>query len=440
MVITLLYAASCLYFLWIAPRRHSSQTTNHESGLLILFASQTGFAERLAAQTALSLSSVGVAVRTCPIAHVTSAQLASAERALFIVSTTGEGDAPDAAAAFVHRMSDNAIDLSSLSYGMLALGDRTYSNFCAFGRRIDQWLRHQGARAMFDSIEVDNGESGALRHWQHQIGTLTNHPELADWEAPRYERWQLKQRRLVNPGSVSDACFHIELVPLGQTLGWSAGDILEIDPQNSTWIHPHRPLPHREYSIASLPEDGGVHLLVRAMRCEDGTPGLGSGWLSSAPVDSEIAARVRSNSNFHLPTTRAPLILIGNGTGIAGLRALIKERIARGEHENWLIFGERNRQHDAFYAEEIAHWLRLGHLQRVDYAFSRDQVEKRYVQHLIVEHAELVRSWVEQGAHIYICGSLKGMAPGVQDALEKILSKPALEELLLQGRYRRDVY
>ena len=439
-IVTLLYAASCLYFLWVAPRRSSRAASNDRSGLLILFASQTGFAERLAAQTAHSLIQVGVAARTCALGHVSPAQLASAERALFILSTTGEGDAPDTAAGFVHQMTAGAIDLSTLSYGMLALGDRTYSNFCAFGRRIDQWLRHQGAHALFDAIEVDNGESGALRNWQHQLSTLINHPELPDWETPRYEEWQLKNRELMNPHSAGDACFHIELTPPTRASTWRAGDILEIDPQNSTWSSSDQPLPHREYSIASIPEDGSVHLLVRAMRREDDTPGLGSGWLSSASIGSVIAARVRTNSNFHLPVEPAPLILIGNGTGVAGLRALIKASVARGEHETWLIFGERNRQHDAFYADEVERWQNSKQIHRADYVFSRDQPEKRYVQHVLAEHADAVRSWVERGAYIYVCGSLKGMAPGVHDSLEKILSKPVLEQLSRQGRYRRDVY
>lgn len=439
-VISLLYAASCLYFLWLKPRKDARGASDEHASLLILFASQTGFAERLATQTAQSLSQVGVATRMCSLGQVSPAQLTDTERALFIVSTTGEGDAPDSAARFLQQITQSTIDLSKLSYGMLALGDRTYSNFCAFGRRIDQWLRHQGAHALFDAIEVDNGESGALRHWQHQLSTLTNHPELPDWESPSYEAWALKHRQLMNPNSAGDACYHIELTPPTPTSQWCAGDILEIDPHNSTWTNPDQPSPHREYSIASIPGDGCIQLLIRAMRRDDGSPGLGSGWLSTATIGSAIAARVRRNSNFHLPDTQAPMILIGNGTGIAGLRALIKARIARGEHDTWLLFGERNRRYDAFYADEVTSWQRAGQLERVDYVFSRDQAEKRYVQHALLDNADSVRSWITRGASVYVCGSLQGMAPGVHEALEHILGKPALEQLTLQGRYRRDVY
>lgn len=439
--ITLLYAFSCIYFLWIKPRRrHVAGNSASNSSLLIAFASQTGFAEQLAHQSARSLSEVGIPARVASLAEIGPEELAKTDQALFIVSTTGEGDAPDAAAAFVRAMGESTASLSSLRYAVLALGDRTYANFCGFGHRLDQWLSHQGASAWFDIVEVDNGEPGTLRHWQHQLSTILDRPELGDWEAPRYERWRLIDRVLMNPGSSGDACWHIELQPLDRATSWTAGDILEVDPHNSTWAPTGEPLPHREYSIASLPADAMVQLLVREMRRPDGTLGLGSAWLTRAQIGSGIAARIRINSNFHPPSADVPLILIGNGTGIAGLRALVKERIRSGHHKNWLIFGERNRAHDAFYADELQQWLLSGKLAALEFAFSRDQPEKRYVQHVLLEHAERVREWIDDGAAIYVCGSLNGMAPGVHAALEKILSVEKLERLVEQGRYRRDVY
>jgi sulfite reductase (NADPH) flavoprotein alpha-component len=439
--ITLLYVLSCVYFLWIAPRRRTASNDDAVgSSLLIAFASQTGYAEQLAHQTARSLAAVGIGARIASLATIRPDQLTGVGQAMFIVSTTGEGDAPDAASAFVRAMGESKVALSSLKYAVLALGDRTYANFCAFGHRLDQWLRHRGALAWFDIIEVDNGEPGALRHWQHQLSTIMNRPELADWQVPRYERWRLTNRVLMNPGSAGEPCWHIELKPLDSDIHWSAGDILEVDPRNSTWSSTGQPLPHREYSIASLPADGMVHLLVREMRRPDGSLGLGSEWLTRAEVGTEIGARIRTNTNFHPPTVNIPLILIGNGTGIAGLRAALKARIKGGHHKNWLIYGERNQAHDGFYAEELQQWLLNHELDTIDYAFSRDQVEKRYVQHVLLERAERLRDWVERGAAIYVCGSLSGMAPGVHAALENILSVDTLQHLAEQGRYRRDVY
>ncbi len=439
-VVVILYLSTCAYFLW--PRRRLARVSTGDSPTLIAFASQTGFAAELANRTAQSLQAAGAPVMLASLQQIDHQLLRQTKHALFVVSTTGEGDAPDPAAGFVRDMLDSAVPLKQLSYGVLALGDREYDNYCAFGHRIDQWLRHQGATALFDVIEVDNGDEGALRHWQHQLSVLSNSPDLPDWEAPRYERWRLTARRHLNPGSAGDPCFHIELRPHADAItSWQAGDIAEIDPRNSTWDDKLEPLPHREYSIASLPADGAIHLLVRQMRRPDGEPGLGSGWLTAgARVGDEIAVRVRPNPNFHAPPHDVPLILIGNGTGIAGLRALLKARIAEGRHRNWLIFGERNAARDKFYADEIAQWHTRGQLERVDLVFSRDQAERRYVQHRVLECGDELKCWISSGAAIYVCGSLQGMAPAVDAALAEALGADTLEELAISGRYRRDVY
>lgn len=442
--VVVLYLTTCTYFLW--PRRRALlQTPASDQATpptLIAFASQTGFAAELANRTAQSLQTAGAPVLLASLQDIDEQILRQSNSVLFVVSTTGEGDAPDPAAAFVRKVLDSSASLKNLSYGVLALGDREYDNYCAFGHRLDQWLRHQGATALFDVIEVDNGDEGALRHWQHQLSVLCNSPDLPDWEAPRYERWQLAARRLINPGSAGDACFHIELRPREDAnANWQAGDIAEIDPCNSTWANANAPLPHREYSISSLPADGTLHLLVRQMRRPDGEPGLGSGWLTArATIGDDIALRVRPNPNFHVPEGIVPLILIGNGTGIAGLRALLKARIAQARHRNWLIFGERNAAHDRFYGDEFEHWRTRGQLERMDLVFSRDQTERRYVQDRIRECADELRRWVEDGAAIYVCGSLQGMAPGVDTALSEVLTAQVLESLAMSGRYRRDVY
>lgn len=442
-VVVILYLTTCAYFLW--PRRRPTLAVRGDEAAaptLIAFASQTGFAAELANRTAQSLQAAGEPVMLASLQQVSDQVLRQAKQALFVVSTTGEGDAPDPAAAFVRNVLDSVVPLKSLSYGVLALGDREYDNYCAFGHRIDQWLRHQGATPLFDLIEVDNGDEGALRHWQHQLSVLSNSPDLPDWEAPRYERWQLSARHHVNPGSAGDACFHIELRPReGVSATWQAGDIAEVDPRNSTWDEKLAPLPHREYSIASLPADGAIHLLVRQMRRPDGEPGLGSGWLTAgARIGDEIAVRVRANPNFHAPRSDVPLILIGNGTGMAGLRALLKTRIVEGRHRNWLIFGERNAACDRFYGDEIERWAAEGKLARVDLVFSRDQPERRYVQHRLLECADELKRWVDDGAAIYVCGSLQGMAPAVDAALAEVLGAGTLEELAISSRYRRDVY
>ncbi|EYT13072.1 oxidoreductase NAD-binding domain protein, partial [Acinetobacter sp. 1000160] len=107
---------------------------------------------------------------------------------------------------------------------------------------------------------------------------------------------------------------------------------------------------------------------------------------------------------------------------------------------NWLIFGERQREHDFFYQETIEAWKNMGTLQRLDLAFSRDQQQRIYVQDILRNNADELVKWVEQGAVIYVCGSIEGMASGVDQALTDILGEQKLDELRQAGRYRRDVY
>ncbi len=201
-------------------------------------------------------------------------------------------------------------------------------------------------------------------------------------------------------------------------------------------------LPHREYSIASLPQDGQLELLLRQTWHSDGRLGHGSGWLSEwAPLQATIALRIRRNAGFHLADDDpAPLLMIGNGTGIAGLRAHWRARVAAGHTRNWLLFGERQRSCDYYFGDELERLLHERALSRVDAVFSRDGGEWRYVQDALRANAETVRTWIGDGASVLVCGSLKGMAPAVDVALRDILGEAAYERFAEQGRYRRDVY
>lgn len=445
-------AAWVLLCLWAwrqARHRNAQQTQaildlaapNTGQTILVAHASQTGQAEALAHQTAEALRQGGLQTRIAALGQLNLPLLRTYPSLLIVASTYGEGDPPDSAAAFVDILmtTREANALEGLNYAVLALGDSEYPHFCGFGRELDTWLRDCGATPLFDRVEADNADSAALRHWQHHLGLLTGRSDLPDWETPSYHPWRLTQRTLLNPGSQGDPCFHLILAPPDDTDAlWRAGDIAEIGPRDTRG---GTLLPHREYSISSVPADGAVHLLVRQMHHDNGRLGLGSGWLTHlAQPGDVIDLRLRINSNFHLPADDRPLLLIGNGTGLAGLRALLKARIAAGHHRNWLIFGERNAAHDWFHREEIEGWSNAGKLQRLDAIFSRDTPSRKYVQHHLLEASGAVRDWVQAGASIYVCGSLQGMAQGVDEALTQILGPDGLATLRHENRYRRDVY
>lgn len=496
--VALAYAGFCGAILALHRRRRQGSAafaSSADDATLVAYASQTGFAEQLAMQTAQALQRAGLPVRVASFADLEPPALTRCRQALFVAATTGEGDAPDSAARFTRKLAAaSGIGLHRLRYGILALGDSSYANFCAYGHALAAALQRAQAQPLFDLVEVDNGDTGALRHWQNHLSALAGGAEIADWEAPRYGRWRLADRRLMNAGSAGAPAFHLALEPDSlAALAWQAGDIAEIGPRlppeqvaqllrdlsldGATPVRcdgdamslsdalatrmplpaPHAeamrglsaqalidalpPLPHREYSIASLPADGRLELLVRQTRHDDGRLGLASGWLTEhAPLGATVALRVRSNRAFHAPADDRPLLLIGNGTGMAGLRALLKSRAARGHGRNWLLFGERSAAHDAFYREELQAWLANGTLQRLDQTWSRDGAPLRYVQEAVRAAAPQIREWVAAGAAIYVCGSLHGMAGGVNEALAEALGREALAALAENGRYRRDVY
>ena len=454
---------------------------------LITYATQTGVAEQLAWRTATSLQEAQQPTMVKPIQQLTEQDLQQASQVLFVISTYGTGEAPDLAASFSKKLMQQKLELAHMQYAVLALGSREYpDSYCSFGYAVDAWLKQCKAQPLFDLIEVDNANSNDIQRWNQALSVVTKHELHAMNIEKVFDQWTLTERRLLNPNSLGQAAYNIELRSASD-MTWHAGDIAEIQPANCLadiqdflikyqipthsvveslnqeieqllWnknlrvkIQPFSTLedlleqlptlPTREYSIASIPSQQLLRLVVRQKRDEQNQLGLGSGWLTEfAPLQHSIALRIRTNESFHLIDDNRPIICIGNGTGIAGLISLLQQRNRQNYTANWLIFGERQREHDFFYQETIQAWLNMGSLQRLDLAFSRDQEQRIYVQDILRSNADELITWIDQGAVIYVCGSIEGMASGVDQALTDILSEEKLDELRQAGRYRRDVY
>ena len=218
-----------------------------------------------------------------------------------------------------------------------------------------------------------------------------------------------------------------------------------------------RPLPGRLYSVASSlkAHEGETHLLVGAVRWNAHgrqRGGVASTFLADRrKIGSEVKLYVKPNKHFRLPTDASrPIIMIGAGTGVAPFRAFTEERAETGGSvgKSWLIFGERNYSYDFLYQLEWQDHLQSGALTNLDVAFSRDQPQKVYVQHKLWQQREQLLRWIDDGAHVYVCGDEKGMARDVDATLVKILAggkdaeagKARLKELSKAGRYQRDVY
>jgi sulfite reductase (NADPH) flavoprotein alpha-component len=424
----LAYLAFCGLAAWLKRGRRADR-----SAILVVYASQTGTAEELARASAEALAGAGRAATAVEISDLTREMLRHGAPILFVAATTGDGEAPDAAARFERLVMGREADLDGTSYAVLALGDRRYADFCAFGRRLDAWLEAGGAKRLFPTLEADAGDPATIAEWRRRIAALAGADDLAAWSLPQYDWWRLAERIPLNPDGDGDPAFLLRLEPDGPAPDWAAGDLAEIQDD-----HPTEGLIHREYSIASIAADGVVELVVRRHIRPDGATGLMSGWLTSAPSHAPVRMRVRANRGFHAAADGAPMILIGAGTGIAGLRAHI--RAAAPGQRLWLIFGERTRSRDYLLGREIDALAAGGRLERLDLAFSRDQGEKVYVQDRIDQQAALVREWVEAGAAIFVCGDRERMAPGVDAALVRAVGADRLDALAAAGRYRRDVY
>lgn len=219
-----------------------------------------------------------------------------------------------------------------------------------------------------------------------------------------------------------------------------------------------RPLQPRLYSIASSAAavPGEVHLTVSTLRYElhgQIRTGVTSGHLATLQGDeAQVPVYVQPSLHFHLPADDVPILMIGAGTGVAPYRAFLQEREVRGAPgSSWLFFGERQFRTDFLYQTEWQAWLRDGLLTRMDVAFSRDVGRERvYVQHRLLERAREVFDWLEEGAHLYVCGDAERMAPDVHRTLGEIVmqhggrdaegAQEYLRQLQENGRYQRDVY
>ena len=219
-----------------------------------------------------------------------------------------------------------------------------------------------------------------------------------------------------------------------------------------------RPLAPRLYSISSAPEEVGeeVHLTVGVLRYEHNgisRTGAASDFLGERlEEEGSVRVFVEENPRFRLPENPdTPVIMIGAGTGVAPFRAFMQQRAANGDSgKNWLIFGNQHFTQDFLYQTEWQGWAKDGLLNKYDFAWSRDQEEKIYVQHKIREEAAELWQWLQQGAHIYVCGDASRMAKDVEQALLDTIAEQGglsaddadeyLDNLRQEGRYQRDVY
>ena len=277
---------------------------------------------------------------------------------------------------------------------------------------------------MAPAIEVDDLDPAALKKWHDLLASLGGQETAhAETDLP----WRLETRTRLNPLG-DNPLYHLSFT--GQTADWQAGDLVEI-----TKPHGHR----RDYSIASLPEEGRLDLFVREVRKANGERGDGSGLLiENIQAGDSLPLRVKSHKGFYMPEGDGPLLLIGAGSGLAGLRAHILQANAQ-KRPVWLIYGERHRERDGALADQMKAWRDDGQLARLDLVFSRpDEGEGQYVQVVVSAHAD-IPAWVGDTGAILCCGG-RDMGLAVEQALAGALGQAWVDEAKVSGQYRRDLY
>ncbi len=540
---------------------------------LVLWASQTGNCENLAATCAQRLGNAGQQARVQAMDSANLDQLRSAAGVLLVTSTFGDGDPPDNANDFWQTLlRAEPQTLSDSRFGVLALGDSNYQQFCGFGRKLDERLAALGAERIQPRLECEPDYQELAEQWLTELCAKlavmggvavpqTSSAAAAPASAPPVDsnpftrahplRTTLLSNRLLNGDGAEKETRHLAFDLSGHDFPYQAGDALGVWPVNASelvdellgtlgldgetqvelnnhapmtlrsaltehleiarispdllrrvadqtassqlralleednhaalqdwlwgrqlpallrefpmaleaaqWVQLLKPLQPRLYSISSSPNltPNEVHLTVATVRYQHQSQARGgvcSTFLADRAEQQGVRIYLQRSAHFRPPKNpETPLIMIGPGTGIAPFRAFLQERQAQGGNgKNWLFFGEQRARTDFYYREELRDWQRSGLLQRLDTAFSRDQSEKIYVQQRMLEEGAELWKWLEQGAHVCVCGDASRMAKDVDAALKKIVQMHGkmssgaatlyVSDMSKERRYLRDVY
>lgn len=535
---------------------------------LVLWASQTGNCEGLAATCAQRLGSAGQRARVQAMDNASIDQLRTAAGVLLVTSTFGDGDPPDNANEFWQALQDaETRSLVDSRFSVLALGDSNYQQFCGFGRKLDERLAALGAERIQARLECEPDYQELAEQWLAELcGKLSSAAPASSVKATPANsvsadsnpytrahplRTTLLSNRVLNTDDAEKETRHLVFDLAGHEFPYQAGDALGVWPVNAPelvdellstigldgdtsvelnnqpamslrtaltehleiarispdllrrvadhsaspqlrellqednhaalqdwlwgrqlptllrefpmkleaeqWVQLLKPLQPRLYSISSSPAitPNEVHLTVATVRYnhQDQTRGgVCSTFLADRAAAQGVRIYLQRSAHFRPPKDpNTPLIMIGPGTGIAPFRAFLQERQAQGgSGKNWLFFGEQRARNDFYYRDELRDWQRSGLLQRLDTAFSRDQAEKIYVQQRMLEEGAELWKWLEQGAHVCVCGDASRMAKDVDAALKKIVQMHGkmssgaatlyVSDMSKERRYLRDVY
>ena len=424
---------------WLAgwrgcPRIRGNQPAGRAETILLV-GSEGGSTWGFAASLHAALAQAGQSVHVGPMSAFAPERYAVARRIIVLAATYGDGAAPASARGFLDRLS--ALDRApELPLAVLGFGDRSFPAYCAFARAVAAAAQAKGWPQLMAIDTIDRQSPQDFARWGRALGValgldleLSHQPVL-----PKSETLTLVSRRDYGAEVQAPTAilrFALPRVSLWQRLTgagfarFTAGDLIGVLPEGSA-------VP-RLYSLGSGRRDGYIEIVVKKHAC-----GLCSGQLTALEPGDTVTAFLRRNPGFRPGRGRAPLILIGAGTGIGPLAGLIRGNGRRRPVH--LFFGIRHPDSDFFYGEDFPAWKEDGRLTGLVTAVSRGP-QPHHVQDALRNEATQVAELIRNGARVMVCGG-RDMAAGVAEALAEILAPAGLTPAVLKAeeRYVEDVY
>lgn len=256
-------------------------------------------------------------------------------------------------------------------------------------------------------------------------------PAITLDDAAGFRPWRMQVRDHLNPAS-SERIFRVGFIPPETgALTWQAGDIAEIEMPDGR---------RRSYSISSMPSEGRLDLLVRETLTADGGLGYGTACLlHDTQPGHDFILRVRPNHTFRAPDGNGPLLLVGAGSGLAGLRPHILEATT-AKRPVWLVYGERHGDSQGRLCRELQNWHLAGHLYRLNLAFSHpDAGQGHYVQDVLSQYAGDIRAFMGRDGATMVCGG-RALGAAVDATLAHVLGDAWMGSAVDDGRYRQALF
>ena len=417
-------------------RRRSATTINNNTALrsadtVILVGSEGNSTWGFAKTFHNALNLVGYRAHTMSMNNFANNSVScySNIKQLFILTATyGDGGAPASASHFLTQL-DKMTEIPEFLVAVLGFGDRQFPGFCQYAKDVQTALTAKGCSQLLPLDTINRQSPQEFSRWGNTVGRMIN-TELSLLHTPNYPSCTtLSLVERVDYGAevkAPTAVLRFKQSAVNKALPhFEAGDLVGILAPGSKVA--------RFYSLASASKDGMLEICIRLH-----SGGLCSSFLHSLSVGDSIEAFIQLNPSFRPASGKAPIVLIGAGTGIGPLVGFIRNN--KSHHRIHLYWGGRSRQSDFLYESELNSYLKDRRLTELNTVFSRSN-NRSYVQEKIAVDSLEIRGLIAKGAQILVCGG-RDMASSVMVALDEVIAPMGIDVLTLkaQGRYREDVY